>query len=565
MCRSSDGNAWEILTGAYKKRDCLATILPTRAIDVGSSEKAPSLFISQGAFGQWVALSHCWGQHQPLILESKSISAFIDGIQLETMPPMFQDAVFITRRLGFRYLWIDCLCIVQGSREDWLRESLEMGGIYKIAVVTIAAEAAENGSAGILSSTGRGRTQEGVQNPQDVLQVSSFSTAHSIKGSLILTTKSAMKTGPDARGPLSARKWVLQEEILSSRLLRFAGQLVWWQCRELQCNERFPFGYRASNGLLSKNNIRIQKSVEWSSIRSFILDSKRGKTQKRGNNKFRLITNQHIRWYWYDTVNEYCMRHMTYDADSLPAISDIAKEYRRQLSYSHKSYKAGIWLDDLPQGLLWYTRQPGATTASPYVAPSWSWASMRSGPYCNRRLLEDLIPDETFTDLFRPRQKPRGIALALDTDLTMRQVDPFGQVEGGFIRLRGPCHDLCRCSIPVSFFDYFTENEDTMLDYLNVQNMLKEAERSSKWTNICSLSSFVGRSCELAADIQHRRCLIIHVISSKPLVQGRKIAFALILEQLDDTDNGYRRIRLAILSENIESSKLWPTRDITIF
>ena len=118
LCRPEGGKFWETLTGSYKKRNPLAVTLPTRVIDVGDSETSPSLFVSQGTSGQWVALSHCWGKHQPLRLESKSVSAFTDGISLNTMPPMFQDAVLITRRLGFRYVWIDCLCIIRGSKED---------------------------------------------------------------------------------------------------------------------------------------------------------------------------------------------------------------------------------------------------------------------------------------------------------------------------------------------------------------------------------------------------------------------------------------------------------------
>ncbi|MCJ1252534.1 hypothetical protein MMC24_000340 [Lignoscripta atroalba] len=564
LCRSDGGNFWETQTGSYKKRDRLAATLPTRVIDVGDNEKSPSLFISQGASGKWVALSHCWGKHQPLKLESKFIAAFTNGISLEIMPPMFQDAVFITKRLSLRYLWIDCLCIVQDSKEDWLTESLRMGDIYKNAFITLAAEVAEDGSVEILSSAGRGRIREGNQQPKDVIQLSSRSAAHSIEGNLILTAKSAMKIVPDAQGPLSARKWVLQEEILSTRLLRFTEGQVWWQCRELQCNERFPFGYKANTGLWDNKNILIRESIEWSSARSFILTSRRGKAQKRGNNVVRLITNQQIRWFWYDTVNEYCRRRMTYDSDSLPAISGIAKEYQRQLLYDHKSYKAGIWLNDLPQGLLWYTPLPGATTASPYVAPSWSWASIRSGAYYNRRLLEDLIPDEDLIHLFGPRRKPCKIAAVLDIDLTMRQEDPFGQVQSGFMRLQGPCYELCRCSIPAIFLDCFTANGDVVLKYSNIQQMFNTTEGNSIWTDVCTVSNFAGRACQQSADIQHRRCLVVHIISSKRLARGQKIAFALILEEAEDTDNKYRRIGLAMLLENIKSSKIWPTREIVI-
>ena len=560
LCQSDGGNVWETLTGSNKKRDRLAATLPSRVIDVGDNETSPSLFISQGASGQWVALSHCWGQHQPLKLESKSLAAFTNGIPLDTIPLMFQDAVFITRRLGFRYLWIDCLCILQDSRDDWLTESLRMGDIYKNAVITIAAEAAEDGSVGILSSTARGRIREGDRHPQDVIRVSCRSAAHSIEGNLIVTAKSAIKAVPDAKGPLSTRKWVLQEEILSTRLLRFAEGQVWWQCRELQCNERFPLGYKTRN---LNNAVHIRESIEWSSIRSFILTSRRGKSQKRGNDSHRLINTQHIRWFWYDTVNEYCRRRMSFDVDCLPAISGIAKEYQRQLLCDHKSYKAGIWLEDLPQGLLWYTSRPGAMTAAPYVAPSWSWASMRSGAYYNRHLLEDLIPEEGYFHFLGPPSKPAGIAAIMDIDLKMRQEDPFGQVQSGSIRLKGPCDELCRCNIPSSFLDCFTGDTD-ILNYSNILEIFNTPEGSSIWTNVCTVSSFAGRPCNQSANFQHSRCLVIHIISTKRLARGQKFAFGLIVEQDTDTDEMYRRIGLAMLLEDVKSSKMWPTREITI-
>jgi hypothetical protein len=35
----------------------------------------------------------------------------------------FRGAIEMTRKLGFRYLWIDSLCIVQNDEDDWKQES----------------------------------------------------------------------------------------------------------------------------------------------------------------------------------------------------------------------------------------------------------------------------------------------------------------------------------------------------------------------------------------------------------------------------------------------------------
>jgi hypothetical protein len=46
------------------------------------------------------------------------------------LPKTFKDAIELTRRLGFQYIWIDALCIIQDGRDDWKRECSLMGEVY---------------------------------------------------------------------------------------------------------------------------------------------------------------------------------------------------------------------------------------------------------------------------------------------------------------------------------------------------------------------------------------------------------------------------------------------------
>jgi len=71
------------------------------------------------------------------------------AISPSALPKTFQDAVEVTRAIGLRYLWIDSLCIVQDDRDDWLRESQEMGLIYQYAQITVAASHARDGTEGV--------------------------------------------------------------------------------------------------------------------------------------------------------------------------------------------------------------------------------------------------------------------------------------------------------------------------------------------------------------------------------------------------------------------------------
>jgi hypothetical protein len=55
---------------------------------------------------------------------------------------LFKDAVAIMKGFGYRYLWIDALCIIQGDDSDWLDQSAKMAGIYENARYTVAAHGA---------------------------------------------------------------------------------------------------------------------------------------------------------------------------------------------------------------------------------------------------------------------------------------------------------------------------------------------------------------------------------------------------------------------------------------
>lgn len=60
------------------------------------------------------------------------------GIAWDELSKTFQDALVATKGLGFRYIWIDSLCIIQDSEEDFQLECAKTGSVYSNAVCTIA-------------------------------------------------------------------------------------------------------------------------------------------------------------------------------------------------------------------------------------------------------------------------------------------------------------------------------------------------------------------------------------------------------------------------------------------
>lgn len=61
---------------------------------------------------------------------------------MAALPATFRDAIAVTRSLGYQYLWIDSLCIIQDDRHDWGVEAEQMASIYKNGALTLAAAAA---------------------------------------------------------------------------------------------------------------------------------------------------------------------------------------------------------------------------------------------------------------------------------------------------------------------------------------------------------------------------------------------------------------------------------------
>ncbi|KAF0330594.1 het domain-containing protein [Colletotrichum asianum] len=81
---------------------------------------------------EYTTLSHMWGPDPSLCpqLLVSTIDSFMLSISMHDLPKKYVDAIEITRALGFQYIWIDSLCIIQDSKEDWLREAVKMAAVY---------------------------------------------------------------------------------------------------------------------------------------------------------------------------------------------------------------------------------------------------------------------------------------------------------------------------------------------------------------------------------------------------------------------------------------------------
>ncbi|KAF7941607.1 uncharacterized protein EAE97_006444 [Botrytis byssoidea] len=130
--------------------------LPSRLLDISGSEHDIYLVETRDLPSSvnrpsYTTLSHCWGSNHIIQTTSSTIKILYGGIRKADLPATFQDAISVVRALGLRFIWIDSLCIVQDSLDDWKHESVLMASIYSNCYVNIAATGAADSSKGCLA------------------------------------------------------------------------------------------------------------------------------------------------------------------------------------------------------------------------------------------------------------------------------------------------------------------------------------------------------------------------------------------------------------------------------
>ena len=88
---------------------------------------------------RYLALSYCWGGDQQHKTTDKTILETKGTVDISRLPRTIQDAVTVTINLGYNYLWVDSVCIVQDNEQDRTAEIAKMPAIYSNAVCTITA------------------------------------------------------------------------------------------------------------------------------------------------------------------------------------------------------------------------------------------------------------------------------------------------------------------------------------------------------------------------------------------------------------------------------------------
>ncbi|KAF4958964.1 hypothetical protein FGADI_2043 [Fusarium gaditjirri] len=313
-------------------------ICPKRLLDL-SNEK----LVLREDLGQklrYACLSHCWGKIKIVKTTTQTIGSFRTEVPLDQLSKTFRDAVDICRSLGIIHLWIDSLCIIQDSPEDWREQAAQMADVYQHSFLTIAATKSHDGSQGCFSETSHQYVAKLLPGYQDIY----------VRQQVPLFPDHWTQLDNNGSYPLLNRAWIYQEMRLSPRVLHFCNEEVIWVCQAFQRSESGGNDQDYNDGKRFK----------------LTLFTCLGETPRE---KDQLA--------WHRSVQEYSRLNLTYESDKTIALAGVAQ--LMQQTRPDDKYLAGIWEKYLPLDLLWMvwpTPKVSKTRLARY--PSWSWASVTS-------------------------------------------------------------------------------------------------------------------------------------------------------------------------------------------
>lgn len=325
--------------------------LPTRVLDI---EPWPGsdyvrLVSAKGCDGDYAALSHCWGSSPSNKTTRASEALHARGIATSSLCKTFQDAIKVTKALGLRYLWIDALCIIQDDEDDWRLEAETMADVYANASVTLAATASSDGNGGLFHP----------RPPWNIDSALKWTRSGNLTSETIYwrdRNDRFLFSGDVLAAPLNQRGWVVQERILSNRIIHFAKSQLFWECQQIT---------------LSETNIPCGNTSAIAVKPATLLATGPLTQQAWDQGDMNVV--------WREIVEKYTDCQLTFPSDKLVAIAGIAKAWARACG---DRYVCGLWQSTLPVDLFWM-RDPGPgriveSRASRLPFPTWSWASRAS-------------------------------------------------------------------------------------------------------------------------------------------------------------------------------------------
>lgn len=336
----------------------------------------------------YAALSYCWGAAQPKATTSANFKSYLSEIVVGSLPQSLRDAVWVTRMLELRYLWVDSLCIIQDSEDSKVHEIGRMEHIYHNAYVTISANSASHCNAGFLD----------VRAPSKTPIALPFRNGSGTLGCVDLKCQSRPSdwqiegSYPSSEEPINRRAWTFQESFMSRRMLIYSHYQLFWVCSGSWGQDGGTVRrQRQFHAQISSRTLKSPKVSDWDAV-----------------------------------IKEYCSRELTNPADKLAALSSIAGYFA---NLTKDKYLAGLWAKDIRHGLCWTGLANFLRRPRKWRAPSWSFLSVDG-----RISIESGYGRRWSKESFGPT--PFLTILSCHT-IPLSQKAPFGQVVFGYLKVRG--------------------------------------------------------------------------------------------------------------------------------
>ncbi|KAK1569456.1 heterokaryon incompatibility protein [Colletotrichum navitas] len=476
---------------------------PTRLLDLAYPTATSDVFriVVTSELGidsdeRYTTLSHCWGSAQFLQLKRSTYDEFRKGIRLDKLPKTFREAIQVTRRLGVRFLWIDSLCILQDRDDlsDWLVEAAQMHKVYSHSFCNISAAGAHDSSKGLffdrdprISHTAHVRMCiEGLGLPPGGRYMDCSILNLGFWGDNI------------GQCPLNTRGWVLQERLLSPRVLHFARDQLFWECREHTAAECYPESLPTSLRNGPPTNFKKLDPV-----------SRSPQLEASGDT---LNDPMFYHSAWNSVARAYSNTRLTESSDKLIALSGVAKYFATRID---DVYVVGMWRRYLASSLLWQVEKQAQVDGSPstrpdtYRAPSFSWVSVDG-----------------------------AVITAPPTDNNLL-IEVTGLVERGYIDLRGQVR-------PFEMVVKYTLKYQQL--FMMVDGIIVKDPKKEDWENGPLVHLDVGQT---SFDDENDKKTLFYIPAQKQKTPEDHVSY-LLLVALDTSRSTYRRIGVAVTAEAAE-------------
>lgn len=296
----------------------------------------------------YVALSYVWG-NAPMFKTTRSNfevllrpGALYDKGSGIVLPDTVRDAIHLVKALGERYLWVDCLSVIQDADLDTINITLRaMARIYASAELTIVAAGGEDASYGL----------RGIGGPSMDRGPSVCSYSH-LWDAYPEDTKWA------------TRGWTFQESLFSRRLLIFKDT-VSWICGRCEWREGVDKLTSAKDSHDPQDTTPLRmRDTTWPAERPH-LGVPMGMMS--------LIPIMPSLGRWGMLVENFSSRNLTYEKDAPAAFAGATEvmdtTFPDGLLHGMPKFFFDIALLWLPKESVW--RREGE--------PSWSWTGWRNG------------------------------------------------------------------------------------------------------------------------------------------------------------------------------------------